>query len=60
MPRISYRTNIENLASLEKLAIQKGMTLNALITEALKDYTAKNGAGWISTKGGRPKKTKGG
>lgn len=56
MPRISYRTNLENIASLEKLAIQQGMTLNALITEALKDYAAKNGVGWISTKGGRPKK----
>lgn len=56
MPRISYRTALENIASLEKLAIAKDMTLNALITEALKDYTAKNGVGWISTKGGRPKK----
>lgn len=56
MPRISYRTALENIASLEKLAIQQGMTLNALITEALKDYTTKHGVGWISTKGGRPKK----
>ena len=58
MPRISYRTNIENLATLEKLAIEQGVTLNALITEALKDYAAKRGAGWSSTKGGRPTKAK--
>lgn len=56
MPRMSYRTNIENLATLEKLAIEQGKTVNALITEALRAYVAGQGRAWLDVRPGRPKK----
>lgn len=58
MPRISYRTNIENLATLEKLAIAQGTTVNALITEALRAYVTGQGGQWVDVRPGRPKKGK--
>lgn len=58
MPRISYRTNIENLARLEKLAMDQGTTVNALITEALRAYVAGKGGQWVDVRPGRPKKAK--
>lgn len=59
MPRISYRTNIENLAALEKLAIDQHTTVNALITEALRVYVAGKGGQWVEVRPGRPKKVEG-
>lgn len=56
MPRISYRTNIENLATLEKLAIEQGKTVNALITEALRKHVEGQGKTWVDVRPGRPKK----
>lgn len=58
MPRISYRTNIENLATLEKLAIEQGKTVNAIITEALRVYVEGKSKQWIDVRPGRPKKAK--